>query len=180
MTGTKARNGSGRQALLLAIVAAALPGCDGSRSPAPSSSNSSAVQEQGSTPSPRDQAPETAADPVFQGNEVVLHEYGDDRTHANVSPPVPATPKMMRGAEIRRAVAGHELTDGAHWSWTFGPGGRLSGDEDGQRSKSKWHIKGDELCIDVGYGDGCYTVHREGRFLQLWQNGVVGIEAELR
>lgn len=121
-----------------------------------------------------------AGDPSLQGNEVFVPEYGDGQTVPDRSPLPPShpapLPKMLRGAAIRSAVVGHELTDGVHWSWKFKSGGRLLTDENGPQGSSHWRIKGDKLCID----DVCHTVSRDGRYLRLWRDGVVAFEAELR
>lgn len=126
----------------------------------------------------------TVEDPLLQGNDIVLHEYGDDRAAPAAAPvqtlaPTKAAPKMLSGAAIRRAVVGHELTDGAHWGWKFKPNGRLIAEENGEQSSQRWRIQGDKLCINAGYGELCYRASRDGRWLQLWRDGVVDIEAEL-
>lgn len=175
--------GTGSAVYAIALLSA-LPGCDRGGIPDESRSQSDVVQEKNSTLSERDVNAAVADDPLFQGKDVVVHEYGDDQGAPDNPPPLApshsaAVSKMLRGAAIRQAVTGHELTDGVHWSWRFGSGGRLLAEENGRRSKSRWHVDGDELCIDAGYGDRCHAVSRQGRILQLWRDGVVAVEAEL-
>lgn len=121
-----------------------------------------------------------AGDPSLQGNEVFVPEYGENQTVPDRSSLPPSHPaplrKMLRGAAIRLAVVGHELTDGVHWSWKFKSGGRLLTDDVGTQGTSHWRVDEDKLCID----DVCHTVSRDGRYLRLWRDGVVAFEAELR
>lgn len=123
-----------------------------------------------------------ADDPFLPGNDVVLHEYGDDKASPVSSPnKVPANigREPLRGIAIRRQVVGHELTDGAHWSWKFRPGGRLLIEENGREGVNRWRIEDDKLCIDASDGALCYTVSHHDGLLQLWRNGTIEIEAEL-
>lgn len=121
-------------------------------------------------------------DPFFEGNEVLVHEYGDPEPAAGASPgePVrPAAATALSGTALRQALTGHELTDGVHWSWKFSPGGRLLSEENGRRKSGRWRVEGDQLCIDSGYGDQCHTVRRQGRSLQLWRDGELAVDARL-
>lgn len=123
-----------------------------------------------------------ADDPLLQGDNVVIHEYGESQVPPSPEPSKStptAGPKMLSAAAIRKQVVGHELTDGVHWSWKLQPGGRLLTEENGREGAGRWQVKGDELCIDVGYGSVCHTVSRQDDLLQLWRNGTVSVEAEL-
>lgn len=182
ITRTNLAQGIGNAVYAIALLSA-LPGCDRGGIPDESRAQENVVQEEKAILSDRDVNAAVADDPQFQGNEVVLHEYGDNQVVPNpshlASPHPAAMPKMLPGAAIRQAVTGHELTDGVHWSWKFKSGGRLLAEENGRRSTLHWHVDGDELCIDAGYGDRCHTVSRQGQSLQLWRDGVVAVEAEL-
>lgn len=162
--------------VLVAVLSLATLACN--RESAGSGRQDNAIQDGEVAAS--DQNAALADDPLFSANEIVVHEYGDEQRVAPAPAQAVAAPNQLRGAAIRKAVAGHELTDGVHWSWAFKPAGKLLSEENGRRTTGRWRIDGDELCIDAGYGDRCHTVTRQGRSLQLWHDGTVAVEADLK
>lgn len=178
----KSCGGAGILACCTSIMFLTLSGCGQNRDADNATTQSENLQGDMPAIAESQNVPVTADDPLLQGDNVVIHEYGDSHIPPSPAPgksTPTAGPKMLSAAVIRKQVVGHELTDGAHWSWKFRPGGRLVAEENGRESTGRWRLKGDQLCIDVGYGSVCHTVSRQNGFLQLWGDGTVWVEAEL-
>ena len=147
-------------------------------------SGSPITADQRDATEPRDAAAENrdgglvSDDPSFPGNEVVLHEYGDPVVESgNARPKAEAyQPRFLSASEIRRTLIGHELTDGVHWSIRMATNGRTTREEDGGVGHGRWTIKDNEFCLD----DLCHKVSKSGSLIQLWRDGVISMEAELR
>ncbi len=148
-------------------------------------SGSTSTADQRNAIEPSDAAAENQAgdlvsdDPSFPGNDVVLHEYGDpvvNSGNAQSKAKAAYQPRFLSASEIRRTLIGHELTDGAHWSIRMAANGRTTREEDGGVGHGQWKIKDNEFCLD----DLCHKVSKSGGLIQLWRDGVISMEAELR
>lgn len=73
-------------------------------------------------------------------------------------------------AEIKKAVVGKAVTDGAHWRDTFKPDGTLESIMHGHVQKGRWRVGRGELCMAYPNGKGtaeeCYEVWRQGHVLE--------------
>lgn len=69
---------------------------------------------------------------------------------------------VLNAAEIKATFVGKIATDGAHWSYDFKPDGSLNAINMGQKSKGRWAIRVNELCLTVPVGgqEECWTVVR--------------------
>ena len=87
----------------------------------------------------------------------------------------------LKGSEIKAKVAGMELTDGVHWSYVFGRGGRTTSFSLGKAGAGAWRIQKDELCLTGGPAvPGCYQVWMSGQSVELRREGSIPEEGTLQ
>lgn len=100
--------------------------------------------------------------------------------------PAPAqqpTYRQLSANEIRARVVGMAITDDAHWSDHFHPGGVLRGYDMGRTKRGTWKLDGDELCLITTGKRGttdCFEVWASGDAIQYRRDGVVITDAYLR
>ncbi|CAJ0884794.1 MULTISPECIES: hypothetical protein [Ralstonia] len=84
--------------------------------------------------------------------------------------------KHLSAAEIKKAIVGKKLTDGAHWSDKFMPDGTLESIMHGQVQNGRWSVRGGQLCMAYPErkktAEECYEVWRRGQVLEYRRDGV--------
>ncbi len=87
-----------------------------------------------------------------------------------------AEPRAVRlsAKQILAALSGKTLTDRAHWSYRYDPGGTLSVIELGKSSTGSWALKADQLCQSLRPREEleCFEVWRSGAGLEFRRDGV--------
>ena len=56
--------------------------------------------------------------------------------------------QKLNGTQIRAQFTGMELSDGTHWTDTFGESGALTSFSMSKKRVGKWSVQKDELCLD--------------------------------
>lgn len=91
--------------------------------------------------------------------------------------------KHLSAAQIKQAIVGKAVTDGAHWSDKFRPDGTVESIMHGQLQKGRWRVRGSELCMAYANGkttaEECFEVWRRGRVLEYRRNGSVIAQGDL-
>lgn len=77
--------------------------------------------------------------------------------------------RRLTGSELREQVAGHEVTDGAHWADRYLPDGKAEGHSLGKTYVGSWTTENNELCLTRRA-----KVPRTDCF-EVWQSGT-GVE----
>ena len=83
--------------------------------------------------------------------------------------------RQIRGPEIPARFAGMEMTDEVHWAKVFAKDGTYVSFSLGTKSKGKWRVEKNELCIDRSKSsedNWCYEVWMSGKNVQLRQPGI--------
>ncbi len=91
--------------------------------------------------------------------------------------------RQLSAREIRARVVGMAVTDDAHWSDHFHPGGVLRAYDLGQLRKGTWKLEGDELCMTRAGRKpttDCFEIWASAEGIQYRRDGVVIAEAHLR
>jgi hypothetical protein len=71
------------------------------------------------------------------------------------------TTRQLKGAQIRAAFAGMQLTDEVHWREVYERDGTLRSYTMGRKQVGKWTVEKDTLCLYLSEpDDGCYEVSR--------------------
>lgn len=80
--------------------------------------------------------------------------------------------QRLGGSQIRAKFTGMEMTDGTHWADVFLTNGVLTTYAMGRKSRGKWDVQKDELCVDRGNDEGgCYQVWLSGKNVELRREG---------
>ncbi|MEF3062588.1 hypothetical protein V4C85_22290 [Ralstonia solanacearum] len=91
--------------------------------------------------------------------------------------------RHLGAAEIKKAIVGKAVTDGAHWSDRFKPDGTVESIMHGQVQNGRWHVRGSELCMACPTGkttaEECFEVWRRDHVLEYRRNGTVIAQGEL-
>ena len=72
----------------------------------------------------------------------------------------------LTGDQIRTALVGKSLSDGAHWTYDLNSDGAIAAVEMGRSRRGHWEVLGNKLCIRIVAGaapDECWEVVRAGR-----------------
>ena len=57
--------------------------------------------------------------------------------------------QKLSGPQIRAQFTGMELSDGTHWTDTFGESGVLTSFSMSKKRVGKWSVQKNELCLDL-------------------------------
>ena len=79
--------------------------------------------------------------------------------------------ERLSGQQIEPKFSGMELTDEVHWGEVYSPNGTLTIYSMGRKSVGKWHVQGNELCLDQKEDSGCYEVWMSGKNVELRRAG---------
>ena len=81
--------------------------------------------------------------------------------------------RKLSSAQIRHNFPGMEFTDQVHWAERYSADGTLTTREMGTTRVGTWHVKDDQLCVDLGKegGRGCYEVWMSGNKVELRTSG---------
>ena len=90
---------------------------------------------------------------------------------------------QLSAKDIRARVVGMAITDDAHWSDHFHPGGALVSYDLGRLKRGTWKLDGDELCLTrMGKNEttDCFEIWASRDGIQYRRDGVVIADAYLR
>ncbi len=76
--------------------------------------------------------------------------------------------RHLNGTEIREALAGHTLSDGAHFTFHYLASGELEGSSAGHMIARTWTTTDEELCVSDSNGQVCYDVWIKGKAVKLF------------
>ena len=80
--------------------------------------------------------------------------------------------QKLNGTQIRAQFTGMELSDGTHWTDTFGESGVLTSFSMSKKRVGKWSVQKNELCLDLEKEiSSCFEVWLAGKKAQLKHNG---------
>ncbi len=79
--------------------------------------------------------------------------------------------KKLTGPQIQRALNGKQFSDGIHFSYRFGAGGKSQSTRMGKTTIDKWAISKDKLCMTDSFGENCYDVWTKGSAVKLAIDG---------
>ncbi|MDT2020634.1 hypothetical protein [Methylocella sp. CPCC 101449] len=89
--------------------------------------------------------------------------------------------RQLTGMQIRQAFTGRSFTDDTHFNLRYLPNGHVEGASMGRKVRFKWRVIGNELCLDEGKGDACYTVRKKGQAISLkLQDSDIALDGYLR
>jgi hypothetical protein len=81
--------------------------------------------------------------------------------------------RQLKGPEIRARFAGMEFTDEVDFSSVFNKDGTITTVAGGQRTKGRWRVEGDGLClVRDGPDERCYDVWASGASVELRDQGI--------
>ncbi len=86
-----------------------------------------------------------------------------------------ASARALKGAQIRKAFAGKQLTDEVHYRFVYESDGTLRSYSMGVKQVGKWRVESDELCLMFEESEnGCYRVSQYGSRFELTPTGLGG------